>query len=248
MKLKNYILFTILMMIFNVSLVYASSTVMYCKYENGMYISVKYNETFKIESNITDLNIGSNGYTSLKENKFIDSYNTFKCPSYIDVEDNKVINFYDYEDKANLISLKEEDSYCKGNCVYKVIEDETNASDNVNDTTKNMEVSKICKEPTILKAFQLTGKILFIVKIVIPIVLMVMGVFDFTKAIVSPKNGVVKATKTFFIRVIAGLLIFFLPTLVSFVLGLLPETEIDIRECNVCLKHPFDCEIIEETN
>jgi len=249
MKIKKYILFIIFLILSSINIVSAKiSTYLYCNYNNGMYINIKYKETFKIESNITDLDIGNNGYESLKENRFIDSYNNFSCPSYIEVVDNQIINFLEYEDKDNLISLNKEDSYCKGSCVYKEIEDEIDQSDNVNNTTKNMEVSKICKDPTILKAFRATGKILFITKIVIPIILMIMGVFDFTKAIISPKDGVIKASKTFFIRVTAGLLIFFLPTLVSFVLGLLPETEFDFRECNTCLKHPFECEIIKETN
>lgn len=262
MKKIKYILFVLILLIVNTKIVLANSTnngiaitkenIKYtnlkCIYDNDIYINIQDKEILKVESNTTDLTIENE--EKLKENLFIDEDNKFDCPLYIEVEENKIINFYNTESKNELIPLKIEDSYCDGICKIETKEENTKTlTEETNESTKNMEVSKICKEPTILKAFQITGKILYIVKIIIPVVLMIMGVFDFAKAVISTKNGGLgTATKTFFIRVIAGIAIFFLPTLVSFTLGLLPKSELDFRECNVCLIHPNDCQIPKETD
>lgn len=263
MKKIKCMIFVLIMLIVNSKVVLAKSTNngiiitnenleytnLKCIYDNDMYINIQDKAILKAESNTTDLTIVGEGYEKLKENLFVDEYNNFDCPLYIEVEENKIINFYNTESKDGLISLKIEDSYCEGICKIETKEENTQTlTEETNESTKNMEVSKICKEPTILKAFQITGKILYIVKIIIPVVLMIMGVFDFAKAVISTKNGLGNAAKTFFIRVIAGIAIFFLPTLVSFTLGLLPQSELDFRECNVCLIHPNECHIPKETD
>lgn len=89
--------------------------------------------------------------------------------------------------------------------------------------------------------------VFFIFKIVIPILLIVWGSLDLGKAVVAQKEDEIKsATQTLVKRAIAGIVIFFIPTIVGLIFGLLGEfqsgelkTEYEI--CASCIKNPDDC-------
>lgn len=134
--------------------------------------------------------------------------------------------------------------YCAGNCKYP-----SNYSINcskIDDAIIKKELSgaTICTEAGILKSFRFIGYLLFVVKIVIPILLIIMGSLDFGKAVVaSNQDAVKKAATSFATRIVAGVAIFLLPTIVSFAFSMLPSEEVSYENCTTCLFHPSECEI-----
>ena len=94
------------------------------------------------------------------------------------------------------------------------------------------------------KAWQLVGKILVVFKIVIPLLLIIFGMIDLGKAVISSEEKAIKeATNSLLRRAIAAVVIFFVPTIVNAVFGLVSSfgeasdaTKYD--NCRGCLVHP----------
>lgn len=85
-------------------------------------------------------------------------------------------------------------------------------------TTESEDYFKICDastNPQLVAGFRLVGIFLTIVKIIVPIILIVMGSIDMSKAVISKENGAIQKQLVVFLkRAIAGILIFFAPTIV----------------------------------
>ena len=83
--------------------------------------------------------------------------------------------------------------------------------------------------------WRLVGKILGVFKIVIPLLVIIYGMIDLGKAVVASKDDEIKkAAKQLFIRVIAGICIFFVPTVVGFAFTLANNTD-DGKTCRDCI-------------
>ena len=68
------------------------------------------------------------------------------------------------------------------------------------------------------------GHIVRIAKILIPLVIIVMGIMDFFRAITAGKDDEIKkSAKSFVWRLVAGVVIFFLPSVISLVFSWIPE-------------------------
>ena len=93
--------------------------------------------------------------------------------------------------------------------------------------------------------FTTLGWIFFIVKIIIPIVLIVMGSIDFFKAAIGNKDDEVKkAAHTLVRRAIAGIIIFFIPTIIGFVVNLTDQNDTykgTFKDCTKCMLDPSGC-------
>ena len=95
---------------------------------------------------------------------------------------------------------------------------------------------------TSLLVFQVIGYIILIIKILVPIILIVLGSIDLGKASLSGDDKAVKeAAISFAKRVLIGLIIFFIPTILDFFLGLVEGTT-DVsskyRGCTDCVLNP----------
>ena len=106
---------------------------------------------------------------------------------------------------------------------------------------------EFCEKSGVVKVFQIVGYCLFILKIVVPIILIIMGCLDFGKAIISSddkeiKNAGVMLAK----RALAGVIVFFIPTIVvtafNFVNGY-GEVQNKNKSCTECLRKPDACKI-----
>lgn len=91
--------------------------------------------------------------------------------------------------------------------------------------------------------WQLVGVVLLIFKIVIPILLIILGMIDLGKAVISSDDKAVsKAAKSLGMRIIAAVAIFFIPTVVSFVFTLIAAFNSDMKEdfnvCKTCITSP----------
>ena len=73
----------------------------------------------------------------------------------------------------------------------------------------------ICEKSGIVKSFQIIGYCLFIVKIVVPVILIIMGTLDLGKAFISSDDKAIKTSINILVkRAIAGVVIFFIPTII----------------------------------
>jgi uncharacterized membrane protein len=96
--------------------------------------------------------------------------------------------------------------------------------------------------------WQLVGYFLYIVKVVIPIIIIVLAVIDFSKAVIASKDDEIKfSLRKLLKRIILGILIFFIPTLISIALAMVKDaTEFTqaASSCRACLLSPFgdECE------
>lgn len=91
--------------------------------------------------------------------------------------------------------------------------------------------------------WQLVGVVLLIFKIVIPIILIILGMLDLGKAVISSDDKAVsKAAKSLVMRIIAAVAIFFIPTIISFVFTLIAAFNNDVKEdfaiCKTCITSP----------
>ena len=81
-----------------------------------------------------------------------------------------------------------------------------------------------------------------IIKIIVPLILIILGSIDFGKAALSGDDKSTKeATVQFAKRVLIGLIIFFIPTVLDFFLSLIngvSETTAKYSNCTNCLLNP----------
>lgn len=96
--------------------------------------------------------------------------------------------------------------------------------------------------------WQIVGYAFLIFKIIIPILLIVWGMLDLGKAVVAAKDDEIKkATKSLAMRAISAVAIFFVPTIVGIVLGLISNfsdsgAKEDWDTCRICITSPNDSE------
>ncbi len=84
------------------------------------------------------------------------------------------------------------------------------------DLSKATDFCSAENNPQVLAGFRFIGYIIVIVKILVPIILIVMGMIDISKAVVDGAEGnIQKSVVNFIKRVILGVLIFFVPTLIK---------------------------------
>lgn len=100
-----------------------------------------------------------------------------------------------------------------------------------------------CKDTA--NIWQIVGYILLIFKIVIPLILIVFGMLDLGKAVVGSKeDDTKKAINSLVRRVIAAVVIFFIPTLISFAIGIVggwnsdSEVKSQYDICRKCITNP----------
>lgn len=99
----------------------------------------------------------------------------------------------------------------------------------------------------VLGTFTTIGWVFFFLKIIIPIILIVFGSIDLGKAVVSSKDDEIKkSAKTLVIRVIAGIIIFFIPTVLNFIVETIGKEDTfsedsgSFAKCTHCLLEPTD--------
>lgn len=103
-------------------------------------------------------------------------------------------------------------------------------------------VYDFCKETGVI--WQFIGYVLFIFKIVIPILLIVFGMMDLGKAVVASDDKEIKnATTKLAKRAVAGVVIFFIPALVGFIFSIVTGFSGKVEEtytlCKNCIVSPM---------
>lgn len=91
-------------------------------------------------------------------------------------------------------------------------------------TNGGMNYDKLCSDYSsgIGGAARIIGYIVLVVKWLVPIVIIILGIIDFAKAVISSDDKALnKATSSLAKRIVAGLIVFFIPTLLLALLNLL---------------------------
>lgn len=136
-------------------------------------------------------------------------------------------NHPEYQDDAKCAEAQEKMREIKALYGYK--EDST------------LDLENFCRGP-VQGVFTTLGWVIFIVKIVIPILLIVFGTIDVTKAVISSKDDELKKSiKTLVIRSIAGIVIFFVPTILNLVVKLIDNNDVyrgTFWDCTKCMLDP----------
>ncbi len=110
---------------------------------------------------------------------------------------------------------------------------------------KTMDKTDFCTSTA--NIWQFVGYFLFWFKIIIPLLIIILGMIDLGKAVVAQKDDEIKkATSSIIKRVVIGIVIFFIPTIVYLFFGLVGLRSGDdkndksgIQMCYKCLLKPF---------
>lgn len=100
--------------------------------------------------------------------------------------------------------------------------------------------------------WQVVGYLLLVFKIVIPIILIILGMIDLGKAVVASKDDEIKKSmKSLMWRAIAAIAIFFIPTIIGIVMGLVSNfstsgAKDDYNVCKTCITNPKNCPVPAE--
>lgn len=99
-----------------------------------------------------------------------------------------------------------------------------------------------------LKVFQVVGYILYIIKILVPLIIIILGSIEFGKAAISKdEKSIMVAANSLINKFILGVLIFMVPTILDATLSLVSgtkEAKKNYETCTTCLLSPFseDCD------
>ncbi len=96
--------------------------------------------------------------------------------------------------------------------------------------------------------WQIVGWVFLALKILIPLILIIFGVLDISKAVMASKDDeITKSAKTFGVRIISAIIVFFIPTIVGLVMGLIVDfansgAKSDYLVCQTCVLNPSKCD------
>lgn len=95
----------------------------------------------------------------------------------------------------------------------------------------------ICSQAS-MPIFKVIGNVLTLIKIAVPILLIVMGSIDLMKAVMAGKDDEIKKSQgTFVKRIIAAVIVFFIPTIVGLLLTVINQDK------SACLKCVLDTSV-----
>ena len=106
-------------------------------------------------------------------------------------------------------------------------------------------MSGFCQQTADILKF--VGWVVTLIKIAMPILIIVYGVLDFGKAVTGGEEKAIKESVTHLgIRVVAGLVIFFIPSIIIWLFSLVNaynQMNDDFTVCQTCLLAPWKCSV-----
>lgn len=105
-----------------------------------------------------------------------------------------------------------------------------------------------CGENGVKLALRIVGYAIFAVKIIVPIVLIIYGTIDVSKAVTNGADSLQKNLVQFAKRCIAAILVFMAPGIINGIFNLIIDgyedsTGSEYKMCFTCLFNPNDCEV-----
>ena len=110
----------------------------------------------------------------------------------------------------------------------------------------DFNIDDFCKNTSGLLGF--VGWVVTIIKIAIPFLIIIFGVLDFGKAVTGGDDKTIKSSlKTVGIRIVAGLVIFFIPSIVVWIFSLVSDYNTakesgSFEKCETCILRPWNCD------
>ena len=116
---------------------------------------------------------------------------------------------------------------------------------NADDVSYNdVEGMNFCSEDGVKMTLNIIGYVVFSLKMIVPLLLIIMGSLDFSKALISSDDKAIKdALGKLIRRIIAGIIVFFIPTILNYAFSLINEVsnnQANFTECSSCLFTPFN--------
>ena len=111
-----------------------------------------------------------------------------------------------------------------------------------------LDYSSLCSNDGFREAAKIVGFVIMIVRWIVPLIIIVLGMVDYGKAAISnDEKALNKATGALIRRFIAGVVIFFIPTIVMTALnvvqvskGIEKDTDTNFGACTKCLFDPVN--------
>jgi len=98
-----------------------------------------------------------------------------------------------------------------------------------------------CEEDSTRRVLSLVGIILMIAKVLVPLIIILIGSIDLFKAVMSKdEKDLMKSVKSIGLRLLVGIFIFFVPTIVDVVIDLVRDGHNE-NQCVECVLNPLDC-------
>lgn len=97
---------------------------------------------------------------------------------------------------------------------------------------------------TLAPIWQIVGWVLFVFKIAVPLIIIIFGAIDLGKAVIASKDDEIKKSiKSLIMRAIAGIVIFFIPSLVGAIFSMVnefsdPTYKGEYTKCKDCVIDP----------
>ena len=107
--------------------------------------------------------------------------------------------------------------------------------------TEKVNYNNLCSNEGVSDAFRILGMIVYILKIAAPLLIIVTGMIDYFKAVTSSdEEALSKATESLIRRIISGVIVFLLPTIIWSIINLLDITDgihdLDDSSFGVCTR------------
>lgn len=85
--------------------------------------------------------------------------------------------------------------------------------------------------------WQILGYVVTVIKIVIPLILIILGMIDLGKAVISSDDKQIsKSVSTLIKRFVAAVIMFFIPTIVSALFNALSVGDVTSEDANICIQ------------
>ena len=231
----------------------------YTKILNSFVNNFEIEDCIERDKTITRIGECKNSVKAKRMNKktFENNVKGYVNTNVVNPNDSRVKAFYkaieDFEKKLEKINKELEEEQKKID-MEMGLEPGSNITISEDETGLDTDIkylSNICTESrnTVL-VIRVIGYILLIAKILIPIALIIFGSIAFTQAIISGKQDDMKKSVNDLIwKFIAAIIIFFLPTIINIVIGLIDgatDGTDDYENCRECIFDPGKCEIPAE--
>lgn len=178
--------------------------------------------------------------------------NVYSCPSniyaYIDAINKNVIGISPIKgtepgwESLRLLNNESKDDGSGSSGETTTPSTEPNEPSTNEEPSGDFDPERFCKGP-VQGVFTTLGWVFFAVKIIIPIMLIIFGSIDVGKAVIASKDDEIKkSVKTLAVRAIAGIIIFFIPTILGFIVKMIDNNDIykgTFWDCTKCMLDPM---------
>ena len=105
-----------------------------------------------------------------------------------------------------------------------------------------LDVMSTCESPVLANTLSIIKNIMWFIQLIVPILLIVMGIIEFTRLSINPEDK--KGFRKVLNKIIAAFIVFMIPVLVNAVMGLVGES----TEFSSCWNNASDTASINDSS